>query len=74
MIADNLELLKIRYRKEQRVFIVEQYFKNNEGNFHTKYNQNSDLTSSTVNVKRLIKKFRENQLVILKSGCLSTSR
>lgn len=52
-----------RYTKEQRVFIVEQYFKNNEGlvaivrNFRTKYGRNSDLTSSTV--KRLIKKFKE---------------
>lgn len=39
--------------KEQRVFISEQYFKNNEGlaatirNFPTKYGWNSDLTSST---------------------------
>ena len=44
--------------KEQRVFIIEQYFKNNKGlaatvrNFHSKYGRNSDLTPSTV--KRLI--------------------
>jgi len=49
--ADSLGLLKMeRYTKEQRVFIVEQYFKNNEGlaatvhNFRTKYGRNSDLT------------------------------
>lgn len=52
-----------RYAIEQRVFIVEQYFKNNEclaavvRKFHTKYGRNSVLTSSTV--KRLIEKFRE---------------
>lgn len=69
-----------RYTKEQRVFIVEQYFKNNEGlaatvrNFRTKYGRNSDLTSSTV--KRLIKKFRETGSIsdLRHSGRPSTSR
>lgn len=48
--ADSSGLLKMEgYTKEQRVFIVEQYFKNNEGlaatvrNFRTKYDRNSDL-------------------------------
>ena len=62
-----------RYTKKERIFIVEQYFKNNKGlapticNFRIKYDRNSDLTSLTV--KRLIKKLnnlgRVNQLVIL---------
>ena len=48
-----------RYTIEQRVFIVEEYFKNNESldtvrKFRTKYGRNSDLTSSTVN--RVIEK------------------
>ncbi|GFT69960.1 hypothetical protein NPIL_525631 [Nephila pilipes] len=52
-----------RYMTEQRAFIVEQYFKNNEclaatvGNFRTKYGWNSDLTSSTV--KKVIEKVRQ---------------
>ena len=52
-----------RYTIQQRVFIIEQYLKNNESlaaavrKFHTKYGRNSVLTSSTV--KRLIEKFRE---------------
>lgn len=51
-----------RYTTEQRVFIVEEYFKNNESlaatvrKFRTKYGRNIDLSSSTV--KRLIAKFR----------------
>ncbi|XP_036185884.1 DDB1- and CUL4-associated factor 16 isoform X2 [Myotis myotis] len=69
-----------RYTKEQRIFIVEQYFKNNEGlaatvrNFRTKYGRNSDLTSSTV--KRLIKKFRETGSIsdLKHPGRPSTSR
>ena len=68
------------YTKEQRVFIIEQYFKNNEGlavtvhNFRTKYGQNSDLTPSTV--KRLIQKFRETGSIsdLRHSGHLSASR
>ena len=69
-----------RYTKEQRVFIVEQYFKSNEvlaatvRNFHTKYGRNSDLNSSTV--KRLIKKFRETGSIsdLRHSGRPSTIR
>ncbi|KAK0166333.1 hypothetical protein PV328_004759 [Microctonus aethiopoides] len=69
-----------RYSKEQRVFIVEQYFKNNEGlaatvrNFRTKYGRDSNLNSSTV--KRLIKKFRETGSIsdLKHSGRPSTSR
>ena len=64
LTADSLGLVKMeRYTIEQRVFIIEQYFKNNESlaaavrKFHTKYGRNSVLTSSTV--KRLIEKFRE---------------
>ena len=64
LTADSLGLVKMeRYTIEQRVFITEQYFKNNESlaaavrKFHTKYGRNSVLTSSTV--KRLIEKFRE---------------
>ncbi|CAK9813004.1 hypothetical protein ANTPLA_LOCUS7629 [Anthophora plagiata] len=69
-----------RYTKEQRVFIVEQYFKTNEGlaatvcNLRTKYGRNSDVTSSTV--KRLINKFRETGSIsdLRHSGCPLTSR
>ena len=56
-----------RYTIQQRVFIIEQYLKNNESlaaavrKFHTKYGRNSVLTSSTV--KRLIEKFMENEFV-----------
>ena len=52
-----------RYTIQQRVFIIEQYFKNNESlatairKFYTKYDKNSGLTSSTV--KKLIEKFVE---------------
>ena len=79
--ADSLGLLKIEcYTKEQRVSIVVQYFKNNEGlaatvrNFRTKYGRNSDLTSLTV--KRLIKKFRKTGSIsdLKHSGRPSTSR
>lgn len=52
-----------RHTKEQRVFIGEQHFKNNERlaaftvhNFCIKYDWNSDLTLSTV--KRLIQKIQ----------------
>ncbi|OAD53117.1 hypothetical protein WN48_10746 [Eufriesea mexicana] len=69
-----------RYTKKQRVFIVEQYFKSNEGlaatvrNFHTKYGGISDLTSPIV--KKLIKKFREAGSIsdLRHSGRPSTSR
>ena len=50
LIADSLGLVKMKcYTTEQRVFIVEEYFKNNESlattvrKFHTKYGWNSDL-------------------------------
>ena len=52
---------------QQRVFIIEQYFKNNESlaaavwKFYTKYGKNSVLTSSTV--RRLIEKFVETESV-----------
>lgn len=64
MTADTPGLLKMeRYTKEQRVFIAQQYIKNNEdlavtvSNFRTKHQRNSNLTSS--NVKKLIKIFEE---------------
>ena len=64
LTADSLGLVKMEhYTREQRVFIVEQYFKNNESlaatvrKFSIKYGRNIDLTSSTV--KRVIGKFRE---------------
>jgi len=64
LTAESLGLVKMeRYTIQQRVFIIEQYLKNNESlaaavrKFHTKYGRNSVLTSSTV--KRLIEKFRE---------------
>ncbi|CAG9826559.1 unnamed protein product [Diabrotica balteata] len=56
-----------RYTREQRVFIVEQYFKNNEiltaavRKFRTKYGRDTDSTFLTV--KRLIEKFSENRIV-----------
>ncbi|GFT56051.1 52 kDa repressor of the inhibitor of the protein kinase [Nephila pilipes] len=52
-----------RYTTEQLVFIVEQYFKNNESlvtivrKSRTKYGQDSYLTSSLV--KRVIEKLRQ---------------
>ena len=63
LTAGSLGLVKMeRYTIEQRVFIIEQYFKNNKSlaavrKFHTKYGRNSVLTLLTV--KRLIEKFRE---------------
>lgn len=64
MTVDSSGLLTMEcYMKEQLIFIVEQYFKNNEDfattvcSFCTKYSWNSDLTSATA--KRLIKKFGE---------------
>ena len=64
MTAESSGLGKMqRYTTQQRVFIVEQYLKNNANlaatvqKFYTKYGRNSILTSSTV--KRLIEKFRE---------------
>ena len=64
LTADSLGLVKMRYTIEQRMFIIEQYFKNNESlaaavrKFHTKYGRNSVLLTS-LTVKRLIEKFRE---------------
>lgn len=64
LTADSLGLIKMeRYTTEQRVFIVEEYFKNKVTlvatvrTFRTKYGRNIDLTSSTV--KRLIEKFKK---------------
>ena len=64
MTAESSGLRKMQcYITQKRVFIVEQYLKNNENlaatirRFYTKYGRNSVSTSSTV--KRLIKKFRE---------------
>lgn len=64
LIAGSLGLLKMElYPKEQRVFIVQQCFKNNEGlavtfpNFPSKYGRNCDVNSSPV--KRLLKTFRD---------------
>jgi len=51
------------YTIKEHVFIIEQYFKNNESlaaavrKFDKEYGRNGVLTSSTV--KRLIEKFRE---------------
>lgn len=61
-VIDNLGLLKMeRDTKEQHVFIVEQYFKNNESLVATVHKiwSNNNLTSSTV--KKLIKKFRKTE-------------
>ena len=69
-----------RYTTKQRVFIIEQYLKNNKSlaaavrKFRTKYGRNSVLTSSTV--KRLIEKFRETGSVgdLKHTGRPKTSR
>lgn len=81
MTGHSSGLLKMeRYTKEERVFIVAQYFKNNESlaatvrNFRTKYGRNSNLTSSTV--KRLIKRFKDTGSIcdLTHPGRPSTSR
>ena len=63
LIADSEGLIKVDHYKIECVFIVEQYFKNNESlvvtvlKFCTNYGQNCDLTYSAA--KRTIKKFRQ---------------
>ena len=62
LTAESLRLVKMeRYTIQQCVFIIEQYFKNNESlaaairKFYTKYDKNNVLST----VKRLIEKFVE---------------
>lgn len=76
MTADNSELLKMkRYTKEQRVFIIEQYFKNNESfsnkiifsdeaHFHLDelINRQNCRTWDSENPKMIVEKQMDSQL------------
>lgn len=76
MTADNSELLKMkRYTKEQRVFIIEQYFKHNEsfsnkiifsdeGHFHLDelINRQNCRIWDSENPKMIVEKQMDSQL------------